>query len=130
MVSESNHAHDPQITQQATDQTGRQVRVRFDERNLTTSYSNAFRSNSSAEEVVVDFGFNQIVPVQQQAGQPQQDKKNQPEAEIIFQANHRVIMNHYTAKRLAILLGQLVRQYETQYGELELNAGKRTKTQA
>ena len=34
-------------------------------------------------------------------------------------------MNYYTAKRMAMLLSNVVRQHEQRFGELKLNAGER-----
>jgi len=124
MVVNSEGAPSPEkekpIDQQAREQTGQQqIRLRIDERNMKTSYANAFRTNGTAEEVMLDFGLNLVNPAtQQQQGQP----------EIIFQVSERVIMNYYSAKRLAITLGQLIRRHEEQFGELELDVTKRTKT--
>ena len=103
------------IEEQAREQTGQQqVRLKIDERNMRTSYANACRTNGTAEEVLLDFGLNLASP-------PVQDK--QPE--IIFQVNERVVLNYYSAKRLAIALGQLIRRHEDQFGELELDVSKR-----
>jgi len=45
------------VQDQARRQTGqRQMRLRVDEREMSTSYANAFRTNGTAEEVMVDFG--------------------------------------------------------------------------
>ena len=104
------------IEQQAREQTGqRQVRLRIDERDMRTAYANAFRTNGTAEEVMLDFGLNQMVPPAQKDGQP----------EIMFRISERVILNYYSAKRLAISLGQLIRRHEQQFGELELDVSKR-----
>jgi len=111
---------DKPIEQQAREQTGQQVRLRVDERNMTSSYANAFRTNGTAEEIMLDFGVNLVNPVAQ-AGQ------EQPQPEIVFQVNDRVIMNYYSAKRLALALGQLIRRHEEQFGELELDVAKRRK---
>jgi hypothetical protein len=92
-----------------------EVRLRIDERNLTTSYANAFRTDATAEEVLLYFGLNLVNPVSAQQGQ----------AEFIFQSNQRIIMNYYMAKRLALTLGQLIRRHEEQFGELELDVSKR-----
>lgn len=109
------------IEAQATEQTGqRQVRLRIDERTMTTSYANAFRANGTAEEVMLDFGLNMVNPVPQEQGQ----------GEIVFQVNDRVILNYYSAKRLAITLGQIIRRHEEQFGELELDVNKRRKGEA
>jgi hypothetical protein len=84
---------------------------------MTTSYANAFRTNGTPDEVMLDFGLNLVG---QAAGE-----QNQPE--ILFQVNNRVIMNYYSAKRLAITLSQLIRRHEDQFGELEMNAANRRK---
>lgn len=101
---------------QAREQTGqKQVRLRMDERNMSTSYANAFRTNGTAEEVMLDFGVNMVNPASQGEETP----------EIVFQVNDRVIMNYYSAKRLAITLSQLIRRHEEQFGELEMDMSKR-----
>ncbi|RKY27811.1 MAG: DUF3467 domain-containing protein [Planctomycetota bacterium] len=111
-------AEEKGIEQQATEQTGqRQVRVGFDERNMTTSYANGFRANATGEEVMLDFGLNVVNPAGQQQNQP----------EMLFQVNSRVVMNYYAAKRLAITLSQLIRRHEEQFGELNLDIAKRRK---
>ena len=104
------------IEEQAREQTGqRQIKVAVDERNMQTAYANAFRTNGTAEEVMLDFGLNIVNPASTQENQPQ----------IIFRINDRIIMNYYSAKRLAITLGQLIRRHEEQFGELELDVAKR-----
>ena len=73
-----------------------QIHVRIDERNMRTNYANAFRTNGTAEEVMLDFGLNVISP-----------SAEQQQPEVIFQVNDRVILNYYSAKRLALTLGQI-----------------------
>ena len=108
------------IEEQGRDQTGqKKIRVRIDERNLQTSYVSGFRPTMTAEEVMLDFGLKLIRP----AGD-----KEQPH-ELVFQANNRVIMSYYSAKRLAVALAQIVRRFEQQFGGIELNAAKRRKGQ-
>ena len=108
------------VEEQAKAQTGQQqVRLSIDERNLKTSYANAFRTNGTAEEVMLDFGLNLVGPP------VQQDGKQMPQ--IVFQVNERVVMNYFSAKRLAITLSQLIRRHEEQCGEIELDVAKRTK---
>jgi len=106
----------PKIVSQQ-DEQGQQVRLRIDERTMTTNYANAFRTNGTAEEVMLDFGVNLAAPAQKQGDQP----------EIVFQITNRVIMNYFSAKRLALTLGQLIRRHEEQFGELELDVQKRQK---
>ena len=115
--SPSDRREDKPIEEQAREQTGQQqVRLRVDERDMHTSYANAFRTNGTAEEVILDFGLNLMNPAAQQ---------NQPE--IIFKVNDRIIMNYYSAKRLAITLSQIIRRHEEQFGQLELDVAKRRK---
>jgi len=109
---------DAVVEEQARAQTGQQqVRLRMDERDMATSYANAFRTNGMAEEVLLDFGMNTVVPAQQQT---------QPE--ILFKISNRIVLNYYSAKRLAISLSQMIRRHEQQYGELELDVAKRRKS--
>jgi len=98
-------------------QTGgqQQVRLRLDERNLHTSYANAFRSDATADEVMLYFGLNLVNPVAAQQGNP----------EIVFQANERIIMTYQMTKRLALTLGQIIRRHEEQFGEIQLDVNKR-----
>jgi len=124
MMSDDGNGNTPAdkpIEEQAREQTGqRQIRLRIDEQKMQTCYSNAFRTNGTAEEVMLDFGLNLAEPAPDQADQPQ----------IVFRLNQRVIMNYYSAKRLAIALSQAVRRHEDQFGEIELDVNKRRKAGA
>jgi len=114
---QNDAAEDRPVEDQVREQTGqRQVRLRVDEREMSTTYANAFRTNGTADEVILDFGLNVVSPT------PQQD---QPE--ILFKIDRRVVMNYYSAKRLAIAMSQLIRRHEEQFGELELDVAKRRK---
>ena len=116
--SSSDAPKDKPIEEQAREQTGqRQVRMRIDEHEMQACYANAFRTNGTAEEVMLDFGLNLLMPPGGQEQQP----------EILFQVKERVILNYYSAKRLAITLSQLIRRHEEQFGELELDVAKRRK---
>ena len=109
---------DKPIEEQVREQTGQQqIRLRIDERTMSSGYANAFRTNGTPDEVLLDFGINLVNPATQQQGQP----------EIVLQINQRVIMNYYSAKRLAITLSQIIRRHEEQFGELELDVNKRQK---
>ena len=104
----------------AREQMGQQeIQLRVDEREMDSAYANAFRTNATPEEVMIDFGVNLPVP------QQQQDAPRQ----VVFRVSDRIIMNYHSAKRLAITLGNLIRQHEQQFGELELDVAKRRKDQ-
>ena len=109
----------PQETPQDTAQGPEQqtVRVRMDQRDVKTSYANAFNTHGLINEVILDFGLNTPAP-------PQPDQ--QPE--IMLQITDRIILNYYSVKRLALTLGQLVRRHEERFGDLELDDSKRVKS--
>lgn len=92
----------------------RQVQVRIDESKMSTTYANTIRTSPLQDEVVVDFGMNMPVPTGQDG-----------QAVIAFNVGSRVILNWAGAKRLAISLGQMVRQFEERNGEIPLNAPAR-----
>jgi len=113
---DDNASEDKPMEEQAREQTGQQeIQLRVDERNMDSSYANAFRTNATPEEVMIDFGVNLPVP------QPPKGASRQ----VVFRISDRVIMNYYSAKRLAITLSNLIRQHEQQFGELELDVAKR-----
>lgn len=92
-----------------------QVQVLLDERELKSMYANAYRIHTSAEEVIIDLGFNMPNPNPQNPGQQQ----------LLFKVTDRVIISYTNAKRLAISLTQLVKRYEQQFGEIPLQPGQR-----
>jgi hypothetical protein len=93
-----------------SDQQGqqRQVQLRIDESKMQTTYANTIRTSTTPDEVILDFGVNLPVPTQD----------NTPV--IGFSVGGRVIMNWRGAKRLAISLGQVIRQFEERNGEIPL----------
>ncbi len=121
MATDEPHPLDEQARQQAG---GQQVRLRIDQRNMSTTYANAFRTNATADEVILDLGLNQVIPA---APGPDGKPPADVAAEMLFDINNRVILNYFTAKRLAITLGQIVRKHEERFGELKLNVQDRTK---
>jgi hypothetical protein len=90
------------------------VQVLLDERELKTTYSNAYRIHTAAEEVIVDLGFNMPNPNPQ--GQNPQ---------LLFKVTDRVIMSYTNAKRLSASLVQLIKRYEQQFGEIPMQPGQR-----
>ena len=89
------------------------VQVLLDERDLRTIYTNAYRIHTSAEEVILDVGFNMPNP-NPQGGQ----------AQLLFKVSDRVIMSYTNAKRMAMSLTQLVKRYEQQFGEIPMQPGQ------
>ena len=85
-----------------------QIQLRIDESKMQTTYANTIRTSTMPDEIVMDFGINMPMP----------SPDNQPT--LVFGVGSRVVMNWSAAKRLAISLGQAVRQYEEQNGEIKL----------
>ena len=88
--------------QQGQQQEG--MRVRWDDTQMKSSYANVCNVASTREEVVFLFGVNQAW----HAGQ----------REIPVQLTDRVIMSPHAAKRLSILLENVLREYENRFGKL------------
>ena len=117
------------IEAQAQQQTGKQqARLRIDQRDMHSSYANAFRTSATAEEVIIDFGLNQVVSAPRPTDKSTEG--DEPMTEIVFQLSNRVILNYYSAKRLVLTLGPAIRRYEEQFGELKLNVADRTRAGA
>jgi hypothetical protein len=97
----------------STEAQGQNVQLVLDEREMRTTFSNAYRIHTTAEEVVVDFGFNMLNP-DPQGGQQQ----------MLFKVTERIVMSYSTTKRLTASLGQLVRRFEQQFGEIPMQPGQ------
>ncbi len=93
-----------------------QIRLNVNADNMKTAYANAFQTHSTPEELLISFGINQTLPSQEE----------NVAADMILQFTNRIIMNHYTAKRLTLSLLQSVREHEERFGVIELDVSKRT----
>src|SRR5258705_12256193 len=85
-----------------------QVQLRIDESKMHSTYANTIRTSTTGDEVVLDFGMNLPIP----------GPENQPT--LLFSVGSRVVMNWRGAKRLAISLGQVAKQFEERNGEISL----------
>ena len=91
---------------QAARAAGATQTVRWDDTNLKSSYANVCNVSSTREEVVLVFGINQAW----ERGQ----------SEVQVQLTDRIILSPFAAKRMAMLLENVVREYESRFGELAL----------
>jgi hypothetical protein len=87
-----------------TPETPAGPKIRWDDSQMHSSYANVCNVASTREEVVFLFGVNQAW----QAGQ----------AEIPIQLSNRVIMSPHVAKRLSVLLDNVLKEYESRFGAL------------
>ncbi len=90
-----------------------QQAITLDDTQVEAIYANLCRVSSTPEEVILDLALNPN-PV---GGQ-----------ETTIRVSQRVILNHFTAKRLAALLGATVQRHEQTFGVLETDVRKRVKT--
>ncbi len=82
--------------------------VQFDVSKLQSSYANVCNVSSTREEVVLAFGANNVWELGQ--------------ANIQVQMTNRIVLNPYSAKRLAAVLNRVVVEYESKFGPLKDDA--------
>lgn len=83
-----------------------EITINWDESQMKTSYANVCNVSSTREEFTILFGTNQTW----QTGQ----------SGLNVQLTNRIILNAFATKRLSILLGRIVDDYEARFGELKL----------
>ncbi|MCH9022462.1 MAG: DUF3467 domain-containing protein [Planctomycetes bacterium] len=94
---------------------GQQVRIQLDDSGLSASYSNFCRVTGTPEEVIIDFSLNPNPYTQE---------------DQTIKIDHRLVLNHYTAKRLFAALQQTIMRHEQNFGVIELNVQRRLTPQA
>jgi hypothetical protein len=90
-----------------TQQQDGAIKINWDAAQMKTSYANVCNVSSTREEVTLLFGTNQTW----QTGQK----------ELTINLTERIILNAYAAKRLSLLLSNIVKEYESRFGELNLD---------
>jgi len=83
-----------------------QLRIKWDDSNMRSVYANVCNVAGTREEIVLLFGMNQAW----HAGQK----------EVTVQLSDRIVLSPFAAKRLAVLLNNVMRDYESRFGALEL----------
>jgi len=99
---------------EAATEAPQQAAIKLDESHLNASYANFCRVSSTPEEMILDMGLN-----------PQPFNPNMAE----IQVSQRIIMNHYTAKRLLSALVASIQRHEQAFGVLETDIRKRIQAQ-
>ena len=95
----------------ASVQAAGQPKIVWDDSNMRSVYANVVNAAGTREEIVLLFGMNQAW----HSGQK----------EVKVQLTDRVVLSPYAAKRLVLLLNNIVRDYEKRYGTLDLEARRR-----
>ena len=89
-------------------QAAGQPKIVWDDSDMRSAYANVANVAGGREEIVLLFGMNQSW----HAGQK----------EIKVKLSDRMVLSPFAAKRLAILLNNVLKDYEKRYGELEVIA--------
>ena len=85
-----------------------QPKIVWDDSDMRSAYANVANVAGGREEIVLLFGMNQAW----HAGQK----------EVKVKLTDRIVLSPFAAKRLAILLNNVLKDYEKRYGELEVVA--------
>ncbi|MEJ2725298.1 MAG: DUF3467 domain-containing protein [Deltaproteobacteria bacterium] len=91
-------------------QAGAQPRIVWDDSNMRSVYSNVSNVAGGREEIVLLFGMNQAW----HAGQK----------EVKVQLTDRIVLSPFAAKRLSVLLNNVLQDYERRYGVLEIGTAQ------
>lgn len=84
--------------------------VNWDDSEMRTTYANVVNASSTREEVTLFFGTNLTW---------------NPTEKLEFKVklSDRVVLNPFAAKRLWILLSAILKEYESRFGVLSIEAG-------
>ena len=86
--------------------TGAPLKVKWDDSGMRTTYANVCNVASTREEVTLLFGTNQTW--------------NAALGEVSVRLTDRIILSPFAAKRLAVLVANVVGEYEKRFGALNL----------
>ena len=79
-------------------------KVNWDASSMKTSYANVVHASSTREEMTLLFGTNVTLYTGQN--------------EVTVKLSDRVILSPFAAKRLSVLLNNVVNEYEKRFGQL------------
>jgi hypothetical protein len=85
-----------------------------DDSNIVAGYANFCRVSSTPEELIMDLGLNPNPYAQ---------------GEVTVPVGQRIIMNHFTAKRLLSALSMALQRHEQAFGVLETDVRRRVRRQ-
>ena len=89
-------------------QTIGQTKIVWDDSKMRSAYANVANVAGGREEIVLLFGMNQAW----HAGQK----------EVNVQLSDRIVLSPFAAKRLSLLLNNVLADYEKKFGKLEIGA--------
>jgi Protein of unknown function (DUF3467) len=86
------------------------LNIRWDDSAMRSAYANVCNVTGTREEIVLLFGVNQ--------------NWTNATKELVIQLLDRIILSPFAAKRLNLLLSRVLKEYETRYGQLPIEAGE------
>ena len=111
MPKANNPTNEPEKKEETSEQT-RQARVHWDTADMRNTYANVCNVTSTREEVMLLFGTNQTWFTGQ--------------TDLAVKLSDRVILNPFTAKRLSMLLTNVLKEYEIRFGKLKVEIDDQT----
>lgn len=81
--------------------------VKWDDKDMRTSYANVVNATSTREEITLFFGTNLT-------WNPAETKA------FSVRLHDRIVLSPYAAKRLWLLVGAMLKEYETRFGALNM----------
>ena len=88
---------------------GASPKVEWDDSKMNTTYANVANAASTREEVTLLFGTNKSWNI---------SKDNPVKVEL----SDRIILSPFAAKRLWLILGSVLKEYESRFGELDIES--------
>lgn len=92
------------------EQDAPQPKIKWDGSKMQSTYANVCNVSSTREEVSLLFGTNQTWA---RGG-----------SEVVVELSDRMILSPFAAKRLSLLLQNVVSEYETRFGEIQTGVGQ------
>lgn len=84
--------------------------VDWDDSTMNSSHANVVNATSTREEVNLFFGTNETW-------------KASETREFHVKLNNRIVLSPFAAKRLWVLLGAVLKQYESRFGSIDIAPG-------
>jgi len=92
-----------------TTQDTSRAAIEWDDAAALDAYANMSNVSFSREEMTLNFGLTRMQEPGRTGG---------------MKLTHRIMMNPYAAKRLALVLSQAVKQYESRFGPVNVGGGQ------
>lgn len=93
-------------TDQDSTQSSGQTRILWDDSDMRSSYANVSNVAGGREEIILLFGMNQSWHAAQK--------------QVKVQLSDRIVLSPFAAKRLSILLNNVISDYEKKFGQIEI----------